>query len=49
MVKPFKYQEEAINEILNKFQTKQRVLYQLSTGGGKTFVFCFLTKKYVEI
>jgi superfamily II DNA or RNA helicase len=49
MVKPFKYQEEAINEILNKFQTKQRVLYQLSTGGGKTFVFCFLAKKYVEI
>lgn len=48
MVKPFKYQEEAINEILDKFQSKQRVLYQLSTGGGKTFVFCFLTKKYVE-
>jgi len=48
MVKPFKYQEEAINEILDKFQSKQRVLYQLSTGGGKTFVFCFLTKKFVE-
>lgn len=48
MVKPFKYQEDGINEILDKFQTKQRVLYQLSTGGGKTFVFCFLTKKFVE-
>lgn len=48
MVKPFKYQEDGINEILDKFQTKQRVLYQLSTGGGKTFIFCFLTKKFVE-
>jgi len=48
MIKPFKYQEYGINEILDKFKTKQRVLYQLSTGGGKTFIFCFLTKKYIE-
>jgi superfamily II DNA or RNA helicase len=48
MIKPFKYQEDGINEILDKFKTKQRVLYQLSTGGGKTFIFCFLTKKYIE-
>lgn len=47
-IKPFKYQEDGINEILDKFQTKQRILYQLSTGGGKTFIFCFLTKKFVE-
>jgi len=47
-VKPFEYQENGINEILEKFKTNQRVLYQLSTGGGKTFIFCFLTKKWIE-
>ena len=47
-IKPFKYQEDGINQIIDKFQTKQRVLYQLSTGGGKTFIFCFLTKKFIE-
>lgn len=47
-IKPFKYQEDGINQIFDKFQTKQKVLYQLSTGGGKTFIFCFLTKKFIE-
>ncbi len=48
MIKPYKYQEDGINEIFDKFQTKNRILYQLSTGGGKTFVFCLLTKKFVD-
>lgn len=47
-IKPFDYQESGITDILDKFQTKQRVLYQLSTGGGKTYIFCFLTKRFIE-
>ena len=48
MIKPFEHQQKSIDEIFLKFQTNQRVLYQLPTGGGKTFVFSFLTKKWVE-
>lgn len=48
MIKPYEHQQKSINEILEKFQTNQRVLYQLPTGGGKTFVFSFLTKLWVE-
>lgn len=48
MIKPYEHQQKSINEILEKFQTNQRVLYQLPTGGGKTFVFSFLTKKWID-
>jgi superfamily II DNA or RNA helicase len=48
MIQPYEHQQKSINEILEKFQTNQRVLYQLPTGGGKTFVFSFLTKLWVE-
>jgi superfamily II DNA or RNA helicase len=49
MIKPFEYQKEGINEIWEKFKTNDRVLYQLSTGGGKTFIFSFLTKHWVNV
>jgi len=48
MISPFPHQQKSIDEILTKFQTCDRLLYQLPTGGGKTFVFSFLTKKWVE-
>jgi len=46
MAKPHDYQQDAIDQIIEKFQTKKKVLYQLATAGGKTFVFSFLTKKW---
>ena len=48
MIQPYPHQAKSIDEIFQKFQVNQRVLYQLPTGGGKTFVFSFLTKKWVE-
>jgi len=47
-IKPHDYQEEALTQIHNLFQTKNKILYQLSTAGGKTFVFSFLTKRWNE-
>lgn len=44
----FPHQEKSVNEIIEKFKTNQRVLFQLSTGGGKTFCFSFLTKHWVN-
>ena len=44
----YDYQQKAIDEIIQKFETNERVLFQLSTGGGKTFCFSFLTKWWVE-
>lgn len=48
MIKPFPHQQKSINEIFEKFNTCNKVLYQLSTGGGKTFVFSFLTKMWIN-
>lgn len=47
-IKPFPHQQKSIDEIIEKFKTHQKVLYQLPTGGGKTFVFSFLTKYWCE-
>jgi len=46
-MKPYPHQEKSINEILDHLQTEKRVLYQLSTGGGKTFCFSLIAKKYI--
>ena len=48
MFKPRDYQVSGVESILEKFQTHQRILYQLSTGGGKTFCFTMLSKKWSE-
>lgn len=48
MFKPYKHQEELINEALVKFETSQRLCLQLSTGGGKTVVFSFLAKQFIK-
>jgi superfamily II DNA or RNA helicase len=48
MYQLYEHQQKSINEIFVKFQTNQRVLYQLPTGGGKTIIFTFLSKKWIE-
>lgn len=47
-MKPFPDQQKSIDEIFEAFQYNQRVLYQLSTGGGKTAIFSFIAKKYIR-
>lgn len=44
----YDYQKEGINSIVKKFRNNDRVMYQLSTGGGKTYIFSFLTKWWTE-
>jgi superfamily II DNA or RNA helicase len=46
-MKPRKYQQEAVDEIINTLQDSERVCYTLATGGGKTALFSFLTKQYI--
>jgi superfamily II DNA or RNA helicase len=41
------HQSQAIADIFTKFETNNKVLYQLSTGGGKTLVFSFLIKEWI--
>lgn len=46
-MKPYPYQEKSINEILDLFEKEDRICYSLATGGGKTALFSFLTKKFI--
>lgn len=48
MIEPHDYQRDGLNQIYTLFKTKNKILYQLSTGGGKTFVFSFLSKYWIE-
>ena len=41
-MKPYPDQQKSIDEIFEEFKTKKRILYQLSTGGGKTAIFSFI-------
>src|SRR6478609_4459122 len=47
-MKPYPDQQKSIDEILDHFQTKQKLLFQLPTGGGKTALFSFIAKKFKE-
>jgi len=47
-MKPFPDQEQSIQEIFESFTTKQKILYQLSTGGGKTAIFSFVAKRFIK-
>lgn len=47
-MKPHDYQRSGILEIIDKFKEKNKLLYQLDTGGGKTVVFSFLSKYWSE-
>jgi superfamily II DNA or RNA helicase len=46
-MKPRPYQQQAVNEILKKFETVERICYSLATGGGKTALFSFLAKQFI--
>lgn len=48
MIQLHDHQKKSINEIVLKFRTVRKLLFQLSTGGGKTFIFSFLTKYWVD-
>lgn len=44
----YKYQKDSLNQIVVKFKTKRKILFQLSTSGGKTVCFSTLTKYWSE-
>lgn len=46
MIQPFPYQQKCIDEIFDKFQVNNKILLQLPTGAGKTFVFSFITQAW---
>ena len=47
-MKPYPDQQKSIDEIFEEFKTKKRILYQLSTGGGKTAIFSFIAKRFIR-
>ena len=47
-MKPYLDQQKSIDEIFEEFKTKKRILYQLSTGGGKTAIFSFIAKRFIR-
>jgi len=47
-MKPYKDQEKSINEIMTAFETMQRLLFCLATGGGKTACFSFIAKQFIK-
>jgi superfamily II DNA or RNA helicase len=48
MIQPYPHQAKSIDEIFQKFQVNQRVLYQLPTGGGKTVIFSEVAQEYIK-
>ena len=47
-MKPRHYQKEGIEEILSNFETEERLCYTLATGAGKTALFSFLAKEFIN-
>lgn len=45
-IKLYEHQKKSIDEINHSFLTHRKVLYQLSTGGGKTVVMSEFVKQY---
>jgi len=48
MIEPYQYQQQNIDEIIDKFRIHQRLCYQLNCSGGKTVVFSFLIKWFLS-
>lgn len=49
MIKPHDYQHDLVNKIAKKISEKyNRILIQLSTGGGKTVVFSYLIQRFLS-
>lgn len=47
-MKPYKDQEKSINQIIEAFKEKKRLLFCLATGGGKTACFSFIAKRFIK-
>ncbi len=47
-MKPYPDQEKSISQIMQHFETKDRLLFSLATGGGKTACFSFVAKKFIK-
>lgn len=45
-MKPYPDQEISINSIISELKKRDRLLYQLPTGGGKTAIFSFIAKQW---
>ena len=41
------YQRNGANELYTKLKNNDSVLFQLATGGGKTFIFSFFVKYWI--
>ena len=40
------YQQQAVNDINQFFETHNKLCFQLATGGGKTFIFSYLATNF---
>lgn len=47
-MQPFYYQQHGIDEIINQFNEHDKICYQLATSGGKTAIFSFLSKWWID-
>ena len=47
-MKPYPDQEKSIAEIMHHFETNQKLLFCLATGGGKTACFSFIAKRFIK-
>lgn len=47
-MKPYPDQEKSIQEILTGFETHNRQLFCLATGGGKTACFSFIAQRFIK-
>jgi superfamily II DNA or RNA helicase len=45
---PYPDQQLSIDKIFDAFSIRDRLLYQLPTGGGKTAIFSFVAKRFIE-
>jgi superfamily II DNA or RNA helicase len=47
-MKPYPDQEKSIQEIIEAFENHNRVAFSLSTGGGKTAIFSFISQRFYK-
>ena len=47
-MKPYTDQKIIIDDILNEFECRNRIMLQLPTGAGKTAVFSFIAKRFIK-
>jgi superfamily II DNA or RNA helicase len=47
-MKPYHDQQKSIDEIFLEFKNRDKLLYTLPTGGGKTAIFSFIAKRFIK-